>query len=85
MHPLYFHGFTKNLLLHKPVIGFMVNVWANFNWIIAVAVTAAEAIGTSPQLRDDIHRVLSRANDAFEDSGSGIGITWQVPSFCRIE
>jgi hypothetical protein len=37
-------------------MGSLVNVW-----------TSAEAIGTSPQLRDDIHRVLSRANDAFED------------------
>lgn len=26
-----------------------------------------EAVGFSPQLRDDIHRVLSKANDAFED------------------
>ena len=41
---------------HSSVMGSLVNVW-----------TSAEAIGTSPQLRDDIHRVLSRANDAFED------------------
>ena len=39
-------------------MGSLVNVWTK---------KSAEAIGTSPQLRDDIHRVLSRANDAFED------------------
>ena len=31
------------------------------------AALAPEAVGFSPQLRDDIHRVLSKANDAFED------------------
>ena len=48
---------------HSSVMGSLVNVW-----------TSAEAIGTSPQLRDDIHRVLSRANDAFEDQKNHL--TW---------
>ena len=41
-------------------------------------VAGPEAIGTSPQLRDDIHRVLSRANDAFEDRKALPQKEWQV-------